>query len=244
LGTFPNPPFLKRINFKTEYFLCSVLSVLFEDNHLIAINKPAGLAVQGDATGDRHLLDEVADYLKKKYQKPGNAFVGLIHRLDRPVSGVVLLAKTSKALTRMNAQFRDKETKKIYHALSFFEPQELEGTLHHFLGKDAKTHRALTYNQARPGAKEAILHYVFLRKVNQGLLFEVTLETGRFHQIRAQFSKAGMPLAGDLKYGAKDPLPDRSIGLHARALSFVHPVTEELISLVAAYPKLGIWPKK
>jgi 23S rRNA pseudouridine1911/1915/1917 synthase len=221
-----------------------VLSVLYEDNHLIAVNKPAGMAAQGDSTGDRHVLDEVADFLKIKYNKPGKAFVGLIHRIDRPVSGVLLLAKTSKALTRMNEQFREKETQKIYHALTFSEPGEMEGTLRHFLGKDSKTHRALTYNQARPGAKEAILHYRFIQKVKQGFLLEVTLETGRFHQIRAQLSKAGMPLAGDLKYGAKQPLPDRSVGLHARELRFVHPVTGENVHIIAPYPELNIWPKE
>lgn len=219
-----------------------MLEVLYEDNHLIAVNKPPGLGVQGDQTGDRHLLDEVADFLKTKYNKPGDAFVGLIHRLDRPVSGVTLLAKTSKGLTRMNEQFRNKTTEKIYHVLTAFEMQEPEGTLSHFLGKDAKTHRALTYNFEKPGTKKAVLHYRFLRRHKDLFVYEVQLETGRFHQIRAQFSKSGCPLLGDLKYGAGSPLADRSIGLHARSLSFIHPVTKTQIRVEAPYPKNKVWP--
>lgn len=218
-----------------------MVSILFEDNHLIAVNKPAGMAVQGDETGDRHLLDEVGDYLKTQYNKPGKAFVGLIHRIDRPVSGVVLLAKTSKGLARMNEQFRDKATEKTYHALTQAAMPEEAGTLTHFLGKDAKTHRALTYLTPRPGSKEAVLHYRLKKQIKQLYLYEVTLETGRFHQIRAQFAKSGCPLLGDLKYGAKNPLPDRSIGLHARILEFNHPVTKERIKIVAPYPKTEIW---
>lgn len=217
------------------------MDVLYEDNHLIAVNKPAGLAVQGDITGDVHLLDVVSDYLSKKYNKPGKAFVGLIHRLDRPVSGVVLLARTSKALARMNEQFRQKSTRKIYHALTAQAPAHDAETLVHYLGKDAKTHRALTYLKPKAGAKEAILHYELSRKIGAAYLLEVTLETGRFHQIRAQLSKAGMPLLGDLKYGAGQPLPDRSIGLHARSLEFTHPVTGETVAITAPYPDKPWW---
>jgi 23S rRNA pseudouridine1911/1915/1917 synthase len=219
------------------------LSVLFEDNHLIAVNKPAGLAVQGDITGDIHLLDLVSDYLATKYNKPGKAFVGLIHRLDRPVSGVVLLARTSKALARMNEQFRTKNTRKIYHALCGNMPPEQQATLIHHLGKDSKTHRALTYLQPKAGTKQAILHYKLLGKLGSRYLLEIELETGRFHQIRAQLSKSGMPILGDLKYGAGAPLPDRSIGLHARILEFVHPITGESIQLQAPYPKQEWWSK-
>lgn len=218
-----------------------MLQVLYEDNHLIAVNKPAGMGAQGDETGDRHLLDEVADFLRKKYNKPGNVFVGLIHRLDRPVSGVVLLAKTSKGLSRMNAQFREKETIKTYHAISAFPLQDEAGTLKHFLGKDAKTHRALTYLTQREGAKEAILHYRLKSAKEHRYLYEITLETGRFHQIRAQLAKAGAPIMGDLKYGAKTPLPDRSIALHARSLEFMHPITGEKVKIVAPYPKTPVW---
>lgn len=218
-----------------------MLQVLYEDNHLIAVNKPAGLGVQGDASGDMHLLDVVEEYLRSKYNKPGKAFVGLIHRLDRPVSGVVLLAKTSKGLTRMNEQFRKKETIKVYHALSEFEIQPAQGELKHYLAKDSKTHRALTYLKPKAGAKEAVLNYALKKKTASGFLYEVRLETGRFHQIRAQLKKAGAPLLGDLKYGAKTALEDRSIGLHARSLEFQHPVTKEKVKIVAPYPKNKIW---
>jgi 23S rRNA pseudouridine1911/1915/1917 synthase len=218
-----------------------MLQVLYEDNHLIAVNKPAGMAVQGDETGDRHLLDEVEEYLRIKYHKPGKAFVGLIHRIDRPVSGVVLLAKTSKGLARMNEQFREKETRKTYHAITAAAMPEETGTLRHYLGKDAKTHRALTYNTERPGAKEAVLHYKLKRALQNRFVYEINLETGRFHQIRAQFAKSGAPLLGDVKYGAKIPLEDRSIGLHARSLEFTHPVSAEKIKIIAPYPKSGIW---
>lgn len=221
-------------------FLCQV-EVLYEDNHLIAVNKPAGLAVQGDITGDEHLLNLVGDYIAEKYQKPGKAFVGLIHRLDRPVSGVVLLARTSKALARMNEQFREKSTRKIYHALTAELPPAEEATLVHYLGKDSNTHRALTYLKPKAGAKEAILHYRHAGMIGKNHLLEIELETGRFHQIRAQLSKAGMPILGDVKYGAGQPLPDRSIGLHARELQFTHPVTRESVRISAAYPKSPWW---
>lgn len=222
--------------------LCTVHpEVLYEDNHLIAVNKPAGLAVQGDVTGDVHLLDIVSDYLAAKYNKPGKAFVGLIHRLDRPVSGVVLLARTSKALARMNEQFRAKTTQKTYRALvSTLPPQNTE-TLTHYLGKDSKTHRALTYLKPKAGAKEAILHYELLKHAPNGYLLNVHLETGRFHQIRAQLAKTGMPILGDVKYGAGTPLPDRSIALHAFSLEFNHPVTSEKILITAPYPKQPWW---
>jgi len=218
-----------------------MLEVLYEDNHLIAVNKPAGLAAQGDSTGDEHLLDVVSAYLAEKFNKPGKAFVGLIHRLDRPVSGVVLLARTSKALSRMNEQFRLKSTRKIYHALIAEMPENKEGTLTHFLGKDSKTHRALTYKHEKPGTKKAVLHYRLVGKLGQYFLLEIELETGRFHQIRAQLSKEKMPILGDVKYGAGNPLPDRSIALHARRLEFEHPVTKEKVVVVASYPNSEWW---
>lgn len=212
-----------------------MLEVLYEDNHLIAVNKPAGTAVQGDETGDVHLLNLAEEYLIKKYDKKGKAFVGLIHRLDRPVSGVVILAKTSKGLSRMNELFREKQTQKIYHALSAVKLEEPEGTLKHFLSKDSKTHRALTYSIPKQGAKEAVLHYKLLKQSGELYLYEISLETGRFHQIRAQMAKAGAPLLGDLKYGAKKPLPDRSVALHAAKLKFVHPVSGESVEIIAPY---------
>lgn len=219
------------------------MEVLFEDNHLLAVNKPAGIGVQGDSSGDEHLLDIAAKYIKNKFNKPGEAFIGLIHRLDRPVSGVVLLARTSKALIRMNEQFREKQTVKTYHAISEGTLPDNSGTLIHYLGKDSKTHRALTYLKPKSGAKEAILHYELLLSINGFQLYEVKLETGRFHQIRAQFAKAGAPIVGDVKYGAGKPLPDRSIGLHARILEFDHPVTKERIKITANYPKTPNWQR-
>ena len=226
------------------YYLCILTpEVLYEDNHLIAVNKPVGIGVQGDDSGDEHLLDIVGKFLKNKYNKPGDAFVGLIHRLDRPVSGVVLLAKTSKGLTRMNEQFRDKKTRKIYHAVTENLPSETSATLVHYLGKDAKTHRALTYNWPKPGTREAVLTFRMLNSVNGYHLLEVELETGRFHQIRAQLAKIGCSLAGDVKYGASKPLPDRSIGLHAYRLTFTHPVTGKQIDVLAPYPKTSLWQR-
>ncbi len=220
-----------------------MLEVLYEDNHLIAVNKPAGIGVQGDSSGDRHLLDIAGDYLKEKYKKPGAAFVGLIHRLDRPVSGVVLLAKTSKGLSRMNEQFRNKSTHKIYHAITENELPENEGTLTHWLGKDSKTHRALSYSHEKPGTKLAVLHYTCIAKFQDLALYEIELETGRFHQIRAQLAKSKAPIVGDVKYGADAPLSDRSIALHARKLSFTHPISGAAIEITAPYPKSGIWQK-
>lgn len=217
-----------------------MLDVLFEDNHLLAVNKPAGLPVQGDASGDEHLLDLAAAWLQKKYNKPGLAFIGLIHRLDRPVSGVVVLAKTSKGLSRMNELFRSKQTVKIYHAITAKSLPNEEGTLIHHLGKDSKTHRALTYLKPGKNTKEAVLHYKLL-KSGKNFLYEIQLETGRFHQIRAQMAKSGSPLLGDLKYGAVKALPDRSIGLHSYSLQFEHPITKENIYIQAKYPQKAWW---
>jgi 23S rRNA pseudouridine1911/1915/1917 synthase len=225
----------------SSLYFCSMLEVLYEDNHLIAVNKSAGIGVQGDSSGDRHLLDIAGDYLKVKYKKPGAAFVGLIHRLDRPVSGVVLLAKTSKGLSRMNEQFRNKSTHKIYHAITEQELAENTGTLTHWLGKDSKTHRALTYGFEKPGTKLAILHFTCLTRSKGHALYEIELETGRFHQIRAQLAKSKAPIIGDVKYGADAPLPDRSIALHARKLSFKHPITGVDIDITAPYPKTSVW---
>ena len=189
-----------------------MVDVLWEDNHLLVINKPAGLAVQGDLTGDTHLLELAERYIAQKYNKPGKAFIGLVHRLDRPVSGVVVLAKTSKALTRMNEIFREKKNTKIYHAITTKSLPNEEGTLTHHLLKNSETKRAHAYNTHKPGTKPGVLHYKLLKNFAGRSLYEITLETGRFHQIRAQLSKMGCPILGDLKYGATEPLPDRSIG--------------------------------
>ena len=204
-----------------------MVDVLWEDNHLLVINKPAGLAVQGDLTGDIHLLDLAERYIAEKYNKPGKAYVGLVHRLDRPVSGVVIMAKTSKALTRMNEIFRDKKNTKIYHAITTKALPGEEGTLTHHLLKNSETKRAHAYNSHKPGTKPGVLHYKLLKNFAGRSLYEITLETGRFHQIRAQLSKMGCPILGDLKYGATEPLPDRSIGLHSRTLITPHVVSAQ-----------------
>ena len=219
-----------------------MVDVLWEDNHLLVINKPAGLAVQGDLTGDIHLLDLAERYIAEKYNKPGKAYVGLVHRLDRPVSGVVIMAKTSKALTRMNEIFRDKKNTKIYHAITTKALPGEEGTLTHHLLKNSETKRAHAYNSHKPGTKPGVLHYKLLKNFAGRSLYEITLETGRFHQIRAQLSKMGCPILGDLKYGATEPLPDRSIGLHSRTLITPHVVSAQpSISVTAPHPKSTWW---
>ena len=218
-----------------------MVDVLWEDNHLLVINKPAGLAVQGDLTGDIHLLDLAERYIAEKYNKPGKAYVGLVHLLDRPVSDVVIMAKTSKALTRMNEIFRDKKNTKIYHAITTKALPGEEGTLTHHLLKNSETKRAHAYNSHKPGTKPGVLHYKLLKNFAGRSLYEITLETGRFHQIRAQLSKMGCPILGDLKYGATEPLPDRSIGLHSRTLITPHVVSAQpSISVTAPHPK-GTW---
>lgn len=210
--------------------------ILYEDNHLIIINKRAGELVQGDRTGDAPLSEVVKDYIKEKYNKPGNVFLGVVHRLDRPVSGIVLFAKTSKALTRMNALFRDDKITKRYHAIVEEPPKKPADTLRHFLLKNPQQNKSYTVSSKRPGAKEASLHYETLAQSDHYTLLEVELHTGRHHQIRVQLSANGTIIRGDLKYGAKRSLSDGSISLHARELSFTHPVSGEAIRIIAPYP--------
>lgn len=220
------------------------LEVLYEDNHLIAVNKRAGDIVQGDKTGDTPLSEKVAEYLRIKYHKPGKAFVGVIHRLDRPVSGVVVFAKTSKALARMNALFaRKEEVTKRYHAIVEQAPTPPQGALHHWLRKNAKQNKSYPTAPHAKGAKEALLEYRTLGIGDRYTLLEVTLLTGRHHQIRAQLSAAGAIIRGDLKYGARRSLPDGSISLHARRLTFVHPVSKEVVDLVAPYPQGSLFSR-
>ncbi len=218
----------------------TTLQILFEDNHLIAINKAASQIVQGDKTGDTTLPDLIKGYLKEKYQKPGNVFCGVIHRLDRPTSGIVLFARTSKALERMNAQFRDKETNKTYWAILEKEPTEKKATLTHYLKKNEKQNKSYVVGE-KEGGKLAKLHYEIIGKSEHYFLAEVQLETGRHHQIRAQFAAIGCRIKGDLKYGAKRANPDGSIALHARKLSFFHPTTKENIVLTAQVPNDPLW---
>jgi 23S rRNA pseudouridine1911/1915/1917 synthase len=215
--------------------------ILFEDNHLLVVNKLPSEIVQGDKTGDEPLPERIKSFLKEKYQKPGNVFCGVVHRLDRPTSGVVVFAKTSKALERLNAQFREKETNKTYWAIVENKPKELKGSLRDYLKKNESQNKSYVVNESTPGAKLALLHYQLLASSDRYHLLEVTIETGRHHQIRAQLSNIGCIIKGDLKYGAKRANKDASIGLHARSLRFFHPTTKEEITLIANPPADAVW---
>lgn len=216
-------------------------TVILEDNHLLVVNKSPGILVQGDATGDVPLADLCKQYIKEKYQKPGAVFLGVIHRLDRPVSGLVVLAKTSKALERMNELFRERKTEKVYWAIVKDKPPVSEGTLTHWLIKDEKKNKTTAYKKETPGAQYAELSFSVKAKEGGYWLLEVKPLTGRPHQIRVQLASVGCPIKGDLKYGDTEPLEDGSICLHARKLSFVHPVKKEPIILEAAPPSMGLW---
>lgn len=218
------------------------LDILFEDNHLIVVNKRSSEIVQGDKTGDETMPDRIKQYLKVKYNKPGNVFCGVVHRLDRPTSGAVVFAKTSKALERLNKQFREKETNKFYWAIVERRPEPEEGTLIHYLRKNEKQNRSYASSTESPGTKKAILHYKLIASSEKYFLLEISLETGRHHQIRCQLSTIGSVIKGDVKYGAKRPNPDGSIDLHARELEFIHPTTKEKLKVIAPVPENGIWP--
>ena len=217
------------------------LKVIHEDNHLIAINKPVGALVHGDETGDETLADAVKQYIKLRYNKPGDVFLGVIHRLDRPVSGVVIFARTSKALARMNKMLQEKTITKKYLAIVSIRPEELEGTLTHHLTKDESKNIVKAYASKKPGSKEATLRYKQLGELDGKVLLEVEPLTGRPHQIRVQLSKIDCPIVGDLKYGAEYPLPDKSIALHCKEMSFVHPVTLEPVTIKAFPPSTFPW---
>ncbi len=217
------------------------LDVLYEDNHVIVINKRASDIVQGDKTGDETLPDKIKTYLKKKYDKPGNVFCGVVHRLDRPTSGAVVFAKTSKALERLNAQFREKETDKIYWAVVEQKPATDRGDLTHFLKKNEKQNKSYATAVEVQGSKKAILHYTWLKSSERYHLLEIVLETGRHHQIRCQLGQIGCIIKGDVKYGARRPNTDGSICLHARELTFSHPTTKETIHIVAPTPLDPLW---
>ena len=216
-----------------------MLEVLYEDNHLIAINKKSGDIVQGDKTGDTPLSDFVKAYIKKKYNKPGEVFLGTIHRLDRPTSGVVLYARTSKSLARMNEQFRNKEVQKTYWAVVENSPPNTSGTLDNFLQKNEKQNKS--YVTKNKQGKHAVLDFKLLKKLDNFYHLEVKPQTGRHHQIRVQLANIGCIVKGDLKYGAKRSNKDASIHLLAQKLEFVHPVTKEPISITAPAPKDNIW---
>ena len=218
-----------------------MLSVLYEDNHLIAVNKVPGYLVQGDKTGDQTLVDKVKSYIKKKYNKPGKVFLGVVHRLDRPTSGVVLFARTSKALSRMNQQFKMRKTDKIYWALVGSEINSTPTTLIHWLKRNSRMNKSFAYKHEISDSKKAVLHYKKLTDLDRFTVLEITLETGRHHQIRSQLTKIGFPIKGDLKYGAKRSNPDGSIDLHARSLSFDHPTTKQRINIIAPPPVKPQW---
>ncbi len=217
------------------------LLVLYEDNHIIIINKRAGDIVQGDKTGDKPLSDVVKEYLKDKYHKPGNVFLGTVHRLDRPTSGIVIFARTSKALERLNKMLRNKEIKKTYWAVVKKGPQKEKDTLIGFLKKNQKNNKSTSYQKEISGSKKSILHYSIIKKLDHYSLLEIDLETGRHHQIRCQLAAIGSPLKGDLKYGAARSNKNGSIHLHARKINFTHPVNKEDVEITAPLPKDPIW---
>lgn len=217
------------------------LQVLYEDNHIIVINKRAGDIVQGDKTGDRPLSEVVKDYLKEKYNKPGNVYLGVVHRLDRPTSGIVLFSKTSKALPRLNKLFAEKKANKTYWALVKKGDLPQSGSLTHWLRKNPKNNKSTAFKAEVANSKKAILHYKVIKALNNFLLLEIDLETGRHHQIRSQLASIGFPIKGDLKYGFDRSNKDASIHLHARRLQFNHPVKKESIDIVAPTPQDPLW---
>ena len=217
------------------------LQVLHEDNHLIIVNKHPGDIVQGDKTGDVPLSEVVKEYLKIKYNKPGNVYLGVVHRLDRPTSGIVLFAKTSKALPRLNKLFKEKDAKKTYWAIVKNAPPKQEDTLVHFMKRNSKQNKSYAHIKEVPESKKAILEYRVIKQLNNYFLLEIDLQTGRHHQIRSQMSSIGSPIKGDLKYGFDRSNKDGSIHLHARKLEFEHPVKKEKIKIIAPPPQDPLW---
>ena len=217
------------------------MTVVYEDNHIVVVNKTSSEIVQGDKTGDTPLSEMVKQYLKEKYNKPGNVFIGVTHRLDRPVSGLVVFAKTSKALPRLNEMFRNGEVKKTYWAIVKECPKETEGELVHYLVRNEKQNKSYAYDKEVKNSKKAVLHYKLIGHSQNYYLLEVDLKTGRHHQIRCQLAKMGCPIKVDLKYGSPRSNPDGSICLHARTVQFVHPVSKEMIRLTAPVPEGNLW---
>jgi 23S rRNA pseudouridine1911/1915/1917 synthase len=219
-----------------------MVNVLYEDNHIIAINKNPSDIVQGDKTGDKPLGDFVKAYIKKKYNKPGDVFLGVVHRIDRPVSGVILFAKTSKALSRLNKLFQERSIKKTYWAVVKNEPEQLDNKLVHFLKKNQQKNKSFAFKREENGALRSELDYKTIKKLNSFYLLEVKPKTGRHHQIRVQLSAIGCPIKGDIKYGSKRTNSNASIHLHARKIEFIHPVKKEKIEIIAPPPiKDSIW---
>ncbi|MDX1754104.1 MAG: RNA pseudouridine synthase [Salinimicrobium sediminis] len=217
------------------------LQVLYEDNHLIIVNKRPGDIVQGDKTGDTPLSEVVKEYIKIKYDKPGNVYLGVVHRLDRPTSGIVVFARTSKALPRLNKLFKDKDAKKTYWAIVKNAPPKQQDTLVHYMKRNPKQNKSYAHIKEVPDSKKAILEYRILKQLNNYFLLEIDLQTGRHHQIRSQFSAIGCPIKGDLKYGFERSNKDGSIHLHARKLSLVHPVKKEKLEIIASPPQDPLW---
>ena len=219
----------------------SNLQVLYEDNHIIIVNKRAGDIVQGDKTGDKPLSEVVKEFIKDKYSKPGNVYLGVTHRLDRPTTGIVVFAKTSKVLPRLNKLFSDKKVSKTYWAVVKERPKKEKATLVNWLKKNPKNNKSTAYNNEFTDSKKAILHYDIIKQLNNYHLLEVNLETGRHHQIRCQLASIGLPIKGDLKYGFDRSNKDASIHLHSRKIEFIHPVSKEQISVIAPTPNDPIW---
>lgn len=217
------------------------MEVLYEDNHIIIVNKAAGEIVQGDKTGDTPLVELVKDYLKEKYSKPGNVFCGVVHRLDRPVMGLVVFAKTSKALSRMNALFQNREVQKTYWAITHFNPPKQEDTLTHYITSTERNNKSYASTTPKEGALKAVLDYKLISRSDNYFLLEIHLHTGRKHQIRVQLSEIGCPVKGDLKYGAPRSNPDASISLQAHRIVFKHPVSGEIIDVTAPVPNEKLW---
>lgn len=217
------------------------MKVVYEDNHLIIVYKESGEIVQGDKTGDAPLSETVKAYIKEKYNKPGDVFLGVVHRLDRPVSGLVIFARTSKALSRMNDMFRRGEVHKTYWAITKNLPTNTEGTLTNWLVRNEKQNKSYAYNREVPNAKQAVLNYRMVARSDNYCLLEVNLLTGRHHQIRCQLAHIGCPIKGDLKYGAARSNPDGSISLLSHKVQFVHPVSKKEIELISPLPEDALW---
>ena len=217
------------------------MTILYEDNHIIIVNKESGEIVQGDKTGDTPLSEIVKADIKERYAKPGNVFLGVVHRLDRPVSGVVVFAKTSKALTRLNDMFREGKVRKTYWAITQQRPKPENGTIEGWLIRNEKQNKSYMYDKEKPGAKKAVLKYKTIAATDRYVLLEVELLTGRHHQIRCQLAAIGCPIKGDLKYGARRSNPDGSISLMARKVEFEHPVSHQTITVEAPVPQDNLW---
>jgi len=218
-----------------------ISDIIFEDNHLIAVNKQAGELVQSDKSGDEALEDQVKAYIKDKYKKPGDVFLGVVHRIDRPTSGIVLFARTSKALVRLNKMMQDREIKKLYWVVVDNQPPKLSDTLTHYLVRDEEKNKSKAYDKAVKNSKEARLTYKILTYLSKYYVLEIDLHTGRHHQIRSQLAKINCHIRGDLKYGFPRSNTDGGIHLHARSLEFLHPIGNQPLLLVASLPNESLW---